>query len=180
MDASDQKTQLGGCGAGASFARYRLPMNAAALADAVLIKSDCGETAFAIDGGASATADVVRVRELSGAHACLIPGNAVRTGDSVAISGADAALLATVTRLELSPVRDSFSVWVEPATTWAVDGHLAKYEYRIHGATGEIAEVSRRWFRAPNCYGVQVSSGHPELLVLAVAVCLDLIMHEGS
>jgi uncharacterized protein YxjI len=176
MDASHQQQKGGACGADAAFARYRLPKNVAALQGAILVRNDCGETAFEIDSGAGPTTDVVRVRALTGPGVCLIRGSALRAGDTIEIVDPDAMTLATITRVELSPVRDRFLVQVGPETTWIVEGLVPDYEYWIRSGQGEIAQVSRRWFRARNSYGIQVQPGQNDLLLLTVAVCLDLLL----
>jgi len=36
-----------------------------------------------------------------------------------------------------------------------------------------VAEVSKRWFRVRDTYGIEVSPGEDDALILAVAVCLE-------
>lgn len=160
--------------ASGSFVRYRVPQNVAARQGEQLVKDDRGNVAFCVDGGSAELEDVVRLRSLDGRIACHIRGSVLLAGGPVQIVDPDGLAVATVARVELSPVRDQFFVEVGERTTWAVEGAVAAYEYRIGGRDGAIAEVSRRWFRAPGFYGVQVSAGQSALLVLAVAVCLDL------
>jgi uncharacterized protein YxjI len=181
LDAPDQHSNDGitGAASDAGFTRYRLPQNVAAIPGAIVIKSDRGVAAFEIDGGVQATDDVIRVRDLTGVGACLIRGGTMRAGDAIEIVDQDAARLATIARVELSPVRDQFSVRVGSETAWTVEGLVADYEYWIRERRDDIAQVSRRWFRARDSYGVQVAAGHDDLLVLTVAVCLDLFMHAG-
>ena len=176
MDAPEQQSSDAING---DFTRYRAPQNVAAISGAVVIKDDRGIAAFEIDGGAQATDDVIQVRDLAGTDFCLIRGSALLLGDSIEIVGMDGAIRAVITRVELSAVRERFSVQVGPETTWTVEGLVAEYEYRIRDRTGEIAEVSRRWFRARDSYGIEVAAGQRNLLVLSVAVCLDLLMHSG-
>lgn len=180
MDASHQQRPGGTCGGDAAVARYRLPKNAAALQSAVLIRNDCGTTTFEIDGGSGLTDDVVRVCDLTGPRACFIRGSALSHGDAVEIVDPEAVTLATITRLELSPVRDRFLVLVGSDTTWILEGLVPDYEYRIRDDQGEIARVSHRWFRARDSYGIQVESGQDDLLLLTVAVCLDLLLRVGG
>lgn len=180
MDAPNQSAPAGNRRTEPTLARYRLPQNALAVAGTVLVKNDWGEPAFEIDGGTQATEDLVRVRDLRGAAACHIWGSALHSDEPIEIVDAEASILATVTRVEVSPVRDRFFVQLESGTIWTVEGQVASHEYRVHGPSGEIAEVSRRWFRARQSYGVQVAAGQPDLMVLTVALCLDLITHDSG
>jgi uncharacterized protein YxjI len=178
MDAPDQHSNDGNPGAD-GFTRYRVPQNVAAIPGAVVIKNDRGEAVFEIDGDAQATDDVIRVRDLAGADVCLIRASALRTDDAIEIVGPDAKPLATIARVGLSAVRDQFSVLIGSESVWTVEGLVAEYEYWIRDENGEVAQVSRRWFRARDSYGVQVSAGHKDELVLTVAVGLDLLIRAG-
>jgi uncharacterized protein YxjI len=162
-----------------NFERYRAPQNVAALQGRILVRNDRGRAAFAIDCGLQLLADVVRVRTLAGDAACLIQGGALLSGESVAIVDADQKMVAAIERVELSPVRDCFAVHRGADTSWRVNGRVADYEYRLWEHDLEIAEISRRWFRARDSFGVQVAAGQPDLLVVTVAVCLDLMLHAG-
>ena len=180
MDAPDQREPTGKTGVEPALARYRLPQNAAAIAGSVPVKNDRGELGFEIDRGARATDDVVRVLDAREPATCLIWGHALRSTESIEIVDAKGTPLASIARVEVSPVRDRFLVHQDALTTWTIDGNVAKYEYQMQGQTEEIGEVSRRWFRARDSYGVQVAAGQPDLLVVTVAICLDLIMHGGG
>ena len=43
----------------------------------------------------------------------------------------------------------------------------------------KIAEVSKKWFRLRDTYGVQVEQGQNYVLLLAVTVAIDMMAHEG-
>jgi len=179
MDAPDQHCNDGATAGDVSFARYRVPKDIAAIPGALIIKNDQGVAVFEIDGGAQITDDVIRVRDLAGKGACLIRGSTLPTDNAVEIVDPDAMTLATAERVKLTPVRDLFSVQVGSEASWAVEGLVTEHEYWIRDGTCEIAQVSRRWFRARETYGVQVPAGQNDLLVLTVAVCLDLMLHAG-
>jgi uncharacterized protein YxjI len=156
--------------------RYRVPQNIAALEGPVTIRSDLGAPTFLIDGDAGTRTETVRIQDMEGRIHCQVDARAVRTGDPVRITGPRVELLATIRRSELSLVRDQFVVQVEPGAFWTIDGQVAVYAYRILAQDGPIAEVARRWFRARATYGVEVIAGVPHAVVLAVAICLDLII----
>jgi uncharacterized protein YxjI len=41
-----------------------------------------------------------------------------------------------------------------------------------------VAEVSKRWLRARDTYGIEVAPGENDALILAVAVCIDRMGHD--
>jgi uncharacterized protein YxjI len=44
----------------------------------------------------------------------------------------------------------------------------------------KIAEVSKRWFRVRDTYGIQIAPDADQVLVLATAVALDAMAHPGE
>ena len=52
-------------------------------------------------------------------------------------------------------------------------GNILDHEYEIETRGTKVAEVSRRWFRVRDTYGVQIAPGQNTVLLLAVAVCID-------
>lgn len=180
MDVSNRSADHWSSGPGNDFARYRIPQHVAAVPGAVVVRSDRGVAAFEIDGGAQATGDAIRLRDLNSGGACLINGSALRSGDHIEIVDQNKVTQATIERVELSPVRDQFTVRIDAETSWAVEGMVASYEYWIRDRNGEIAHISRRWFRARESYGVQIPAGQSDLVVLAIAICLDHLVHDWN
>ena len=41
-----------------------------------------------------------------------------------------------------------------------------------------MAEVSKRWLRVRDAYGIEVAPGQDDALILAVAVCIDQMGHD--
>lgn len=52
---------------------------------------------------------------------------------------------------------------------------LSRYR---HGQA--VANVSKRWFRVRDTYGVEIQPGEDDALVLAIAVCVDALSHPGD
>jgi uncharacterized protein YxjI len=42
-----------------------------------------------------------------------------------------------------------------------------------------VAEVSKKWFRVADTYGVEVAPGQDPVVILAVAAVLDTMAHPG-
>ena len=45
---------------------------------------------------------------------------------------------------------------------------------------GKIAEVSKKWFRVRDTYGVEIAPGENAVLVLAVTVAVDTMAHPAK
>ena len=83
------------------------------------------------------------------------------------------AKIATVKKALISPLRDRFDVNIEGGADWDVQGNILNHEYGIKSGRDTVAEVSMKWFRVRDTYGIEVSPGQDVGLVLAVAVALD-------
>jgi uncharacterized protein YxjI len=59
-----------------------------------------------------------------------------------------------------------------------VQGNLLDHEYTIGEDREKVAEVSKRWFRVADTYGVEVAPGQNDALILAVTACLDQMAHD--
>ena len=44
--------------------------------------------------------------------------------------------------------------------------------------THKVAEISKKWFRIRDSYGVDVESGQEDIVILAVTVCIDQMAHD--
>ena len=41
-----------------------------------------------------------------------------------------------------------------------------------------MAEVSKRWFRVRDTYGIEVVPGQDDALIIALTVCIDQMTHD--
>jgi uncharacterized protein YxjI len=41
-----------------------------------------------------------------------------------------------------------------------------------------VAEVSKRWFRVRDTYGIEIAPGEDDALILAAVVCIDQMSHD--
>ena len=59
-----------------------------------------------------------------------------------------------------------------------MQGNVVDHEYEIEDDGVKIAEVSKRWFRVRDTYGVEIAPGQDDIIVLAVAVAIDAMTHD--
>ena len=50
---------------------------------------------------------------------------------------------------------------------------MVDHEFEIKHDGDTVAEISKRWFRVRDTYGIQVGPGQDDALVLAATVCID-------
>jgi uncharacterized protein YxjI len=86
--------------------------------------------------------------------------------------------VATVRKALVSPLRDRFSIDVEGGDDMDAKGNIVDHEYKIERGGDEVAEISKRWFRVRDTYGIEIAEGQDEALILAVTVCIDQMSHD--
>jgi len=53
------------------------------------------------------------------------------------------------------------------------------HEYSIEeGKRNKVAEISKKWFRLRDTYGVEVAPGQNDVVILAVTTAIDTMAHE--
>jgi uncharacterized protein YxjI len=86
--------------------------------------------------------------------------------------------VASIKKALVSPLRDRFSIDVEDGKDMEAKGNIVDHEYKIERDGDQVAEVSRRWFRIRDTYGVEIAPGEDDALVLAVVICIDQMTHD--
>jgi uncharacterized protein YxjI len=76
---------------------------------------------------------------------------------------------------EIVSIRDRFHVEVEPGDDLTVKGNIVDHEYEIERKGHTIAEVSKKWFRVRDTYGVDVKDAADAPLALSVTVAVDAL-----
>ena len=58
-----------------------------------------------------------------------------------------------------------------------VQGNILDHEYEIKEGHRKIAQVSKKWFRVRDTYGVEIAPDQEDIFILAVTVALDNMAH---
>jgi len=77
------------------------------------------------------------------------------------------------------PLRNRFDVEVADGPSLHVQGNIFAHEYTITRNGAPVANVSKRWFRVRETYGVEVMPGEHDAFVLAVVAAIDAIVSKG-
>ena len=56
-----------------------------------------------------------------------------------------------------------------------VKGNIVDHEYKIEEGRTRIAEVSKKWFRVRDMYGVEIAPGQNDVVILAITVGIDMM-----
>jgi uncharacterized protein YxjI len=156
-----------------SAVRYRMREKMLSIGDDFWIEDESGNRAYKVDGKALRLRSTLILEDASGQALMRIQDRPVRVRDVMEIEAASGGTVATVKKALISPLRDRFSIALAAGGELTAQGNFVDHEYEIEGPDGKIAEVSRRWFRVRDTYGVQVAPGADAPLLLAITVCLD-------
>jgi uncharacterized protein YxjI len=76
-------------------------------------------------------------------------------------------------------VRDRWTVKIGNGPDLDIQGNILDHEYRIEEGRNKVAEVSKKWFRVRDTYGVEIAPGQNDIVILAATVAVDMMAHEG-
>ena len=85
--------------------------------------------------------------------------------------------MAMVQKAMITPVRERWTVKIDGGPDLHVQGNIVDHEYTIERDGGTVAEISKRWFRVRDTYGVEVAPGENDILILATTGVIDEMAH---
>jgi len=161
----------------ANVARYRMQEKLFAIGDDFWIENEGGERAFKVNGKVLRVRDTLALESPNGQELYSIQQKMLHVRDTMEIERGGRKV-ATVKKALVTPLRDRFSIDVEDGQDMEAKGNIVDHEYKIERDGDEIAEVSRRWFRVRDTYGVEITPGQDDALILATVVCIDQMTHD--
>ncbi len=149
------------------------------IGDDYVIENDRGERVFRLDGKAMRIRKTILFEDMDGRELCKIQERMLRIKDSMGIEGPEGNQIAIVKKALVTPLRERWIVRLEDGPDLHVQGNIVDHEYRIERDDAKVAEVSKRWFRVRDTYGVEVAPGENDVLILAAAAVLDTMAHPS-
>ena len=175
----DDRRDDRGPGAGAGHTHYQMRQNMVSIGDDVWIENDRGERVYKVDGKALRVRQTLVFEDAHGAELAKIQERMLRVKDSMEIEGPHGERLAMVKKALITPVRERWVVNVKGGQDLEVQGNILDHEYTIGEGRDKVAEVSKKWFRVRDTYGVEIDAGQDDAVILAVTVCIDEMAHGG-
>lgn len=166
--------------AGEGVTRYRLQQKAISIGDDYWIDDDAGEHLYKVDSKVLRARRTYRIKDTEGHHVATVQGRPLRIKDSMTIEDADGHRVALVKKAVIGPVRDRWRIRQENGGDLTVQGNVLDHEYTVERDGYKIAEVSKRWFRLRDTYGVDIGPDAEPVTVLAATVAIDAMAHPGD
>ena len=150
-----------------------------ALGQDFYIENQAGQKVFKVDGKVLRVRDTLKFKDMQGNTLCQIQQKLARIRDTMDVDGPDGNRVASVKKALITPLRDRWTVKIENGPDLDVQGNILDHEYKISDGNKKIAEVSKKWFRLRDTYGVEVAPGQNDVVILAVTVAVDMMAHAG-
>jgi uncharacterized protein YxjI len=157
--------------------RYQMREKLFAIGDDFWIETEQGQRMFKVNGKAMRIRETFILESPSGEEVFKIQEKKLSIRDKMTIErGGDT--VATIKKALITPLRDRFEIELEDGGELSAKGNIVDHEYKIERDGEKVAEVSKRWFRIRDTYGIEIAPGENDALILAATVCIDEMSHD--
>ena len=141
-----------------------------AIGDDFWIEDGDGNKVYKVNGKAVRLRDTFILEDADGNEVSKIQEKKLSIRDKMTIERG--ATKATVHK-RLVGIRDHYIIEVDGGEDLKAHGNIVDHEYEIERSGDKVAEVSKKWFRVRDTYGIQLAQGQDIPLILAISVCVD-------
>jgi uncharacterized protein YxjI len=151
-------------------ARYQMREKLLAIGDDSWIEDESGDRVFKVNGKAARVRDTFVLEDRSGNEVAKIKERALHVRDTMTI---DLGGRTATVKKALVGLRARFHIELDGAEDLKAHGNIVDHEYEIEQGGDKVAEVSRKWFRVRDTYGVEIEPGADVALILSIVVAID-------
>jgi uncharacterized protein YxjI len=147
--------------------------------DDYVIKDADGHDVYHVDGKVMTIGDKLSLQDLSGRELAFISQRllAWRSTYNITVRG---QLMATVSKNLFTLFKCRFQVDVPGPDDLEAEGDFFDHEYSFYRHGSPVASVSKRWLSWTDTYGIDISDDEDPILLLASAIVIDQICHDGK
>ncbi|MER5711653.1 LURP-one-related family protein [Streptomyces sp. NPDC002122] len=165
---------------GEGVTRYRMQQKMISIGDDYWIDNDAGDHLYKVNGKVLRARRTYKIEDRDGHNVATVRSRPLRIKDSMEIEDGDGHRIALVKKALVSPLRDRWVIKPAEGEELTVEGNIVDHEYAIERDGYKIAEVSKRWFRIRDTYGLEVSAEADHATILAAAVAIDSMAHTDD
>lgn len=158
---------------------YKMRQDMISIGDDYEIENDQGERVFKLDGKALRVRKTILFKDKYGNDLCKIQERMLHLRESMEIERPDGTRMAMVHKAMITPLRERWTAKLEDGPDLHTHGNIVDHEYTIERDGTKVAEVSKRWFRIRDTYGVEIAPGENDILILAMAATIDCMAHPA-
>ena len=159
------------------MARYQMRQKWLSWGDDYTVTDESGRRRYYIDGRAISIGSKLAVKDMDGNELAFISQKLLAWGPTFEIyRGLE--LVAVVKKSLFTLFRAEFTVDVPGPDDLVAQGNFWDYEYEFTRGSQRVAQVSKAFFSLTDSYGIDVTDGEDDVLILAAAVVIDQCSHE--
>jgi uncharacterized protein YxjI len=165
---------------GEGVTRYRMQQKMISIGDDYWIDDESGDHRYKVNGKAIRARRTYHLEDRDGRRVATVQSRPLRIKDSMAIEDAEGHRVAVVKKAIVGPLRDRWRIKQENGADLTVQGNILDHEYTIERDGYKIAEVSKKWFRLRDTYGLNIGPDADHTTILAATVAIDAMAHPGD
>ena len=166
-------------GRGGSATVYKMQEKLVSLGDDFWIEDEGGNRKFKVNGKMLRVRDTLIFEDLNGAELVHLQSKAVAIRDKMKIERVNGPS-GILTKDLLNVLGDDFALKLDDGRELHLKGNFLDHEYSFYEGNNKVGEVSKKWFRIRDTYGVQIEPGYDDILLLAATVCMDQSSHDTA
>jgi len=158
---------------------YMIRQKTFAFGDDYVVVNAQRQPCFKIDGKVRLVKESLVLRDLQGKELYRLSEKVIRVRESFDIVRGD-KVVARVHNAIVDPLRERFDIEVPGGQPMTARGKIIWAEYTLTRADKVVAQITKRFsWLARDSYGVAVAPGEDDALILAIAVVIDMMVHQG-
>ena len=173
----ERQERRGGPLGGGEKTHYQMREKLVSIGDDFWIENNRGEKVYKVDGKALRVRKTMIFEDRGGRELAKIQERMLHVKDSMEVEDPSGQQIAMVKKALITPLRDRWIVKIKGGPDLEVKGNILDHEYTIGEGREKVAEVSKKWFRVRDTYGVEIEPGQDDVLILAVTACIDQMAH---
>ena len=135
--------------------RFQMHEKLLSIGDDYWIEDEAGHKVFKVNGKAARIRDTWVLEDAAGTEVAKIQEKKLTVRDKIEIEwdGGEATV-----KKALVGIRERFHIEVDGGEDLKAHGNIVDHEYEIERDGDKVAEVSKKWFRVRDTYGVEMTA----------------------
>jgi len=150
--------------------RFQMREKMIAIGDDYWIEDSNGNKVYRVNGKAVRFRDTWVLEDAHGHDVATIRERKLSVRDAIKIEtgGTEATV-----KKALVGLRDRFHIELDGGKDLKAHGNIVDHEYEIEQDGDKVAEISKKWFRLRETYGVEINADVDPALILSITVAID-------
>lgn len=159
--------------------RYQVRQQMITIGNDFWIENERGQKVFKVDGKALRVRATLLFQDAQRNDLYKIQTKIARVRDTMDIENDEGRTVFRVHNALVTPLRDRWQIDATGGQNLLAQGNILQHEFRIERGRDKIAQVSKKWFRIRDTYGVEVYDGRDAATALIIAIVIDMMAHPS-